>query len=88
MREITQTQFENIKRSRPWAERTGILKEILELSPGEGRIINKSEWTYKRDFQVAIHSLARSQFVHKNEKMQFRCKTLPDGSGWAVLRSI
>lgn len=89
MKSITSLDFERIKRSRPKVERTGPMKDILELEIGHAVIILKEEWTMqKKNVVSSIHSFARSERLDSGQEKKFRVKTLPDGSGWAVHRVI
>ncbi len=89
MKKISSIEFERIKRSRPHIKRTGAMLAVMELGIGHAMMIDKDEWKMKRkNVVVSIHSLARSDRLETGVEKRFRVKTLPDGSGWAVYRTI
>ena len=91
MKNITSRDFELIKRSNRHEVRDEIITSILNMDIGECRIVDKKEWekrNTKRKFQISVHSFARSESVGTDKIKKFRCKTLNDGSGYAVMRVV
>lgn len=89
MKNITSREFELIKRSKRHEERDALLTEILNIGIGECRIVSSHEWKMrnsKRKFQQTIHSFARAESIGTDKVKKFRCKTLNDGSGYAIMR--